>query len=241
MLAEQALRIAIGAAPDEPLAVAEDVLSSAVPEVSHASAQVLHEEAVGKRLELLSLERRAYSLEQAAEIESSRALPRLEAVGNLTYANPNQRIFPLEQEWNGTWDVGLQLIWSVNDLGSSSAQGRTFEAQGLQVRSDRRKLEQGLWLEIVGALGELERARATVDAAERGRKAADAALAARRALHQHGRATALELLEAETAGLRARSSVVDANVAWRIARVRLEHAVGRDVGEVSPGAASAGR
>lgn len=230
-LAEQNLRIAIDAAPGERLLVAEDVLSRPARLVNQAGteARTLFREALSKRLEVRSFERLAYSLEQAASVEHSRALPEVHVVGNLTYANPNSRVFPLAQEWNGSWDVGLQAVWRVNDVGGASARGRRLAAQASQARADRRRLEQGVWLEIVSALGELKRAHVSVDAARRGEVAAEAALVARRALQQYGRATALELLEAETAHLRSRSSLVEAHVALRVAGVRLDHAVGRDV------------
>ena len=51
----------------------------------------------------------------------------------------------------------------------------------------------------------------------------------RRSLFQNGRATSVELTDAETELTRARLSVVSARIDARIAEVRITHVVGRDV------------
>jgi len=56
-------------------------------------------------------------------------------------------------------------------------------------------------------------------------------------LFENGRATSLDLLEAESSLVEARVALVRTYVLVRSSRVRLEHAVGRDVKEIYPSTA----
>ena len=55
----------------------------------------------------------------------------------------------------------------------------------------------------------------------------------RRALFQNGRATSVELTDAETERSRAQLEAIATRIDQRIAAARLRHALGRDVGEVN--------
>jgi len=56
---------------------------------------------------------------------------------------------------------------------------------------------------------------------------------ARRDLFRNGKATLVEVNDAESELTRARLEVVNAHIDARIARVRLDHVVGRDAGAVT--------
>lgn len=231
-LAEERLRLSIHAAPGEALSVGEDVLAPFTAAEEAQPLDALYREALQKRLEIAAIERGKAALEDAEGIESSRAYPRVEAVGNVTYANPNQRIFPQEQEWNGTWDVGVQAVWSLNDLGTSGARATVVQTQLGELIQRRASFEESVRLEVLAALSALNQARAGVTTAEQGERAARAAFEARERLQAQGLGTALELIQAETARIRARFSVINAHIGLRVARVQLDHAVGRDIAEL---------
>ncbi len=229
---EQRLRTGMHAEPDEVLFVGEDVMQPFGRSDESASLNQMYAEAVRQRLEIRSLDRTQYSFSQASEVKDTDRYPRVEAFGNLTYANPNQRIFPMEEEWNGTWDVGVQAVWTINDLWIADAERQKLDNQRAQLIAQRRSLEDALRLEILTAHGALREAKIAVQTAEQGHQAAEAALAARELLHSGGRATSFELIQAETARLQARLNLVEAHIALRVARVQLDHALGRDVAEL---------
>ena len=68
--------------------------------------------------------------------------------------------------------------------------------------------------------------------AEQGERAAVAAYDARARLEEQGLATALELMQAQTAQVQARLNLINAHIGLRVARVQLDHALGRDVKQV---------
>jgi outer membrane protein TolC len=227
-VAEERLRTAIHTRPGEPLGIGEDVLAPFPAQEESSGLEQLYLEALSARLELKALDKNHAALDDSRYIESTEGLPKLEAFGNLTHANPNQRVFPPEQEWNTTWDIGLQLTWSVNDLGLSRAQASTLGAQITQLEQRRRAVEEALRVEVVTAFGALTQARQNISTAEQGERAAAAAYEARVRLQEQGMGTALELIQAETARVQAHLNSVNAHIALRVARTQLDHAVGRD-------------
>jgi outer membrane protein TolC len=88
---------------------------------------------------------------------------------------------------------------------------------------------ENLRLEVASAYRALAQARVNIVTAEQGERAAVAALEARARLEEQGLATALELMQAQTAQVQARLNLIDAHISLRVARVQLDHAIGRDV------------
>lgn len=227
-VAEERLRIGMHARPEEQLTVGEDVLADFGAKDEAKGIEDLYSEAVEQRLEIRALAKSHAALEDTRYVEATKAWPKIDAVGNVTYANPNQRIFPQTQEWNTTWDVGLQLTWAINDFGVARATADTVDAQVVQLEQRRRSVEEGLRVEVVSAHGALNQARQNVVTAEQGERAAAAAYEARARLQEQGMGTTLELLQAETSRIRARLNLIYAHIALRVARTQLDHAVGRD-------------
>ncbi len=81
--------------------------------------------------------------------------------------------------------------------------------------------------ELTDALQALKDADAAIPTTTRGLEAAEESYRVRTLLFQNSRATNVELTDAETDVLRARLDAVHARIDQRIARVRLEYAMGR--------------
>lgn len=196
------------------------------------SVEELQREAMERRLEIRALDHTAYSFRRKAAVERSQGYPRLEGFGNVTYANPNPRVIPQQERWDATWDVGVRLTWTINDLGTSIHDAKSSEAEAREIEAQKRGVEYAVRTEVLAAHTSLEEARLATDSARRGLQAAEAAYQDRLLLFQNGRATTLDLLEAESALLTARLDLLDSYIGLRQARVRLNHAVGRDIDDV---------
>jgi outer membrane protein TolC len=138
-------------------------------------------------------------------------------------------VFPSINRFAATWDVGVQLTWSPNDIGASGASSRTFEARASSLVAQRAALEDGIRVEVMQAVNAVGEARAALVSTAQGLVAAEESYRVRRSLFQNGRATSVELTDAETDLTRARLEAINARVDLRIALVRREHATGRDV------------
>lgn len=212
------------------LTIGEDVRSDVPVTAGDESLEPLVQEAYGTRLELRALDAQASSLRSGASAARAGMFPRVDALGDVTYANPNPRIFPQRDVWTATWSVGVSLTWSPNDLLAGRAAGRAGDARASGVESQREALRDGVRAEVVGAWQAAREARAAVASTAQSLAAAEEGYRVRRALFREGRATTAERIDSETDLTRARLEAINARIDQRVARVRLEHAVGRDVG-----------
>jgi outer membrane protein TolC len=190
--------------------------------------ELLWDEATSRRLELAALSEGAAASRDQAKVALATGLPRLDAVGNAMYANPNPRVFPQSDSFRGAWDANLQLSWTPTDLPGARAAKRAALARASQLDDQRAALVDGIKLEVSQAAQALAEARLSIDTARRGLRAAQESCRVRRVLFQNGRATSVELTDAETELTRARMDLLGAQIDVRVAQARLVHALGRD-------------
>ena len=204
------------------------------PKVQGAeSLTALFAEAGAMRLELKAMEQTSDALREQAKVARAGYYPKLDAFGDVIYANPNQRIFPQRDAFVATWDVGVQLTYSPNDIALAGASNRTLSARSASVAAQRQALEDGIRVEVTQTRNALREAQAAVESTAQGLAAAEESYRVRRSLFRNGRATAVELTDAETDLTRSRLEAINARVDVKIALVRLEHALGRDVARVA--------
>ena len=207
----------------------EDLSAPVATERPEARAtDLLWSEAASQRIELAALDEGATASREQAKVALSAGLPRLDAVGNAVYANPNPRIFPQSDSYRGTWDATLQLSWAPTDLPAARAARRATLARAAQLDDQRAALLDGIKLEVTQAAQALAEARLAIETARRGQHAAEESCRIRRVLFQNGRATSVELTDAETELTRARMDLLGAQIDVRVAHARLIHALGRD-------------
>jgi outer membrane protein len=229
IVSEEQLRTATHDESQRAYEIGEDLMSALPEEGKFNSLQQLYREALQKRLELRALDRAERSLVEQRRATRASYYPRLDAFGNAYYANPHQRYFPQREEWNATWDVGVQLSWTPNDAGAASAAGAGLEARRARVVAQKSAFRDALLNEVTQAYQSLREAEASLTTSQRGLTAAEEAYRVRKELFSYGRATTVELIDAETDVLRAGLELINARIEQRISRARLEHALGRDI------------
>lgn len=202
-------------------------LPAEIPEATAPVEQIISG-AVTKRYEMLAMNETVRALQRGASATRGGALPRVDAIGDVTYANPNQRYFPPQQAWHATWSVGVQASWTVGDTFQSSSAARELDANAKAMEAKRIALRAGIAQEVLSAYLDLNRARA---AYEKQRAALDAAEEAYRVtadLFRAGRATGTDLIEAESGLLDAKLGDVNARIDLTIASIELRHATAQD-------------
>ena len=214
--------------PAQNFTIGEDPLAPFVQAAETKNLDQLYQEAVRQRLELRALASTAYALDRGVEVTEANQWPRIEATGNVMLANPNQRIIPLEPVFRATWDLGIRVVWTPNDLKTAGARAEALKTDKRKAELQKQGLKEALRTEILSAYRSLSDATLGVETAHAGMAAAKAAYESRAHLFQFGRATNLELVDAQTALLRAKLDLLNSHISQRIARVQLDHAVGRD-------------
>lgn len=177
-------------------------------------------------------ERRALSnrIQGARELELAAAaarLPSMAVTGGYDYARPNPRIFPRVDEWWPSWDLSVNVNWSVWD-------GGRVKAQLAEAVANRRVIEERL-LEFDTTVSadvrqrrlDLESALAAISAVEDGVRSATEARRVVGERFSAGVATNTEVLDAQLAMLQAELDRTRAIASARLASARLDRALGR--------------
>jgi outer membrane protein TolC len=225
---ELQLRLAIGAGDDEPLAIGEDVRVAPAGEELPANPQLVAE-ARGRRLEGKALAAASHAIERALAGSKVGALPRVDVFGQASYDNPNQRIFPQDDSFKLTWAAGVQVSWSLNDYLAVDPQVNQARARIRALAADQAQFELGVQAQVESARSSFELAARTLAATGEGLAAAEEGYRVRQELFANERATATEVVDAQTALIQARFAAIDALIDRRIAWTRLRHAAGLDL------------
>lgn len=226
LVSEDRLRTAMHDGSAKRYAIGEDLLGP-LPARPSGDLATLLSEANANRPELRALSITSRALAEQKKATRGAGYPRLDAFGNAYYQNPNSRYVPQSEEWKASWDLGLQLSWTPNDTATTSAAAAALEAKRAEVHAQQAGLRDALRSEVFGAYRGLREAEIGIRTAERGLAAAEEAYRVRAEQYRYGRATSVELTDAESALIRARLDLVNARVDFHVARVKLLHAVGR--------------
>jgi outer membrane protein TolC len=225
-LTEEQVRTAMHDEQRRGYRIGEDVRQPA-PSKNASRLEDLWAEAQRFRPELRALDAQRGALEWNTAADKAAYGPRLDLVGGASYANPNSRIFPQEAEFRGSWEAGARLTWVISDVPATAATVRGGEAGARALAQERAALGDRIRLEVMSAFQDRATARVAEGTTLRRLASAEESYRTRRLLFQNGRATTVELLDAETDLTRARLEAVDARIDGRVAEVRLAYAVGR--------------
>ena len=223
---EEQLRTLMHLEPDAEVHIGVDVMAPP-PEKPRYELPELQRMALESRLDRKGLIKTRASLDEVVSLTRASQYPRLSAFADLLYANPNPRVFPQDTKWDFTWDLGVRLTWTVNDTFTTLGAAAEAEERVTAVDEQLRALEDGIRTGVSAAYYDLLMAYSAAEAAEPREQAAVASADARRRLFLGGKATATDMVDAETELTQARLQRVDAHVDVLVAEARLEHAVGR--------------
>lgn len=227
VLAERQVRVAMHASDDEKLEPGESIDGALPPPPPNPRALI--SEAHSKRPEIKSIDKNAAAMRKLADIQRAGRYPVLAGFGDVTYANPNQRRFPQRNEWFPTWAVGAQITWSPNDVVAAGPQASEAESRAAALEAQKATIRDGIDLEVTQAHQAVLEADTAMATTTRQLESAEEGYRVARELFNAGRGTATTLIDAETALTAARFEHLQARVDARMARIRLDHALGRDV------------
>ncbi len=185
-------------------------------------------EACDKRVEVQLVDAQARAADAQANVNRASALPHLDAFGDVLTQDPNQRYFPQRDRFDTTWDAGIALSWTPNDTASGILGAQSAQAKADGLRDQENALRDQVRFEVLQAIEETRESDSSVAASSQGLDSAEAGYRVRSDLYGNGRATSVELTDAETNLTQARLNLATARVGQRVAREHLQHALGRD-------------
>jgi outer membrane protein TolC len=225
-LREEQLRLLIDAG-NEPLVIGEDIRTD-IPAPTVGKLDDMLTTAKRQRLEFKTYDFGIAAKEKQRDAEKASYYPRLSAFATVDYADPNQRIFPQTDAFRFTWQAGVQVSWTLNDALVTGANVHRIDAEARELRADRETLERGTRVAILAAGQAVQLAQRALATSQKGLAAAEESYRVRQALLAAQRATAVELVDAETELTRARITALNARIDLRVAIAQLTHALGND-------------
>ncbi len=220
------LQIMMGDNAPKTFEVGENIL--VVPAAAPLDEETAVNEALSKRLELQALAASMQALTAQGKFTNAANYPRLDAQGRANYANPNDRFFPGDGKFHLTWDVSVFLSWTPTDILGTDAASAELRSQAQVLSAQRQEMTEAVRLEVSNALVGVENARFAVGAVHEQLAASEEGYRTRGELYRAGRATSVELIDAETELTRTRLDLVNAHADLHIAQTQLDHALGRD-------------
>jgi outer membrane protein len=226
-LTETQLRVAMHLPEGDSLLPGEDLEASVPP--FQGNLRQMTVEALSARPEVKSADANASAAHEQAAAARAGRWPVLSAFGDGIFGNPNPRVIPPEQKWFGTWDFGAQLTWSPNDVLVANGSVNDFESRVANIEANKGNTRDGIAVEVQQDWQGVREADFAIDSSTRQLASAEEAYRVQRELFNNGRGTSATLTDAETDLTRARLTLLNARADARIARIRLDHALGRDI------------
>ncbi|MEM1414473.1 MAG: TolC family protein [Myxococcota bacterium] len=203
-------------------------LTLALPPVVDAAslpaAEALLPGALAQRPELRVLRATEAAQEETRQSTRSGQLPDLSVYGDIVSANPNQRIFPPSQRFTTTWEIGVTLAWSPNDLLTSGTAVDQASAQLAATQASLRQAEEAVALELRVARARLLATEREIARRQAALGAAEASQRLRVAELEAGATTAAEVLRASVAVDEARIALRRAEIDARALAAELDFA-----------------
>ena len=202
-------------------------LEAPVPSVQGNLRQMTIE-ALASRPEVKSADANAAAAQETASAAKASRWPTLSAFGDGILGDPNPRYIPPTNVFNTTWDLGAQITWSPNDLLTANGNIRDLESRVAAIVANKNVTRDNIEVEVTQMLQAVHEADFSIESSTRELASAQEAYRVQRELFNNGRGTSTTLADAESDLTRARLDLLNARVNARTARIRLEHALGRD-------------
>jgi outer membrane protein TolC len=222
-VAKADLRRAIGEDRGRDVEAAEVPGDPALPGPQSSSLETAH----AQRPERRAIASRIEASREREAAASALARPQISLAGGYDQARPNPRIFPRVDEWNGSWDVSVNVSWSLWDGGRHRAEEAEAVASTRALAARSADFDRQLAFEIEQRRLDVDSAIAAIGAADVGIRAAQEAQRVVGERFTAGVATNTDVLDAQTDLLQAELDRTRAVAAARLAMARLDRAMGR--------------
>jgi outer membrane protein TolC len=227
-LAEAALARLIGALPGESLEPTTPV-SVSTPRADAAAmrdATTVAAEVTQGRSERQAITFRVQALREAAQALSANTRPQISLVAAIEPSKPNARFVPRVNEWNTSWDLGVNVTWTLWDNGRSRADRAVMQSQADALAARLADVDSAVALEIRQRQLDMSSTRAALSAVA---EAVDAATEARRVVGERfaaGVIVGADVLDSDVALLEAELERTRLEASLRVSEARLVRALG---------------
>lgn len=191
-----------------------------------AEAEAAVGQALRERPEMKAVADQIEAAKAGLRASRSGYYPQVFLVGNWVYANPNERVQPVQTRFRDTWDVSLALTYDLWNNRRTAFQVRQASARLDQALAGQAQLRDGIVLEVRKSQYDLQQARQKIGLAEEAVRQAAENHRITRERFKAGLTTNSELLDAEVFLLQTKVSRTEALIEFELARARLTKSLG---------------
>ncbi len=184
-------------------------------------------DALERRPEILGMNARVRAGEAGLSSARGGWWPQIYLVGNYSYLRPNQRYFPVQDEFKGTWDVSLSVSFDIWNWWQTGYQASQAQAQLAQAREGLSLTRDGVMLEVTQSYLAIQKARERKTASEQEVAQAEESYRVMSSKYKQGLTANSDLLDAEVALLQARLNLTQSLVDYELALAQLARATGQ--------------
>jgi outer membrane protein len=214
----------VGLLPETPFELADRIDTPAVPSQQVAA---LVEAAKANRAERKALEIRLGGAGERKTAADAGRSPLIATAGGYDFARPNPKIFPRADAWKTSWDIGVNLSWSLFDGGRVRAEAAEAAASQRAAEERLKDFDVTIDAEVRQRAVELASAEAAIAPAEIGIRSAEEARRVIAERFSAGVATNTDVIDAQVALLQAELDRTRALANVHLAAARLDRAVGQ--------------
>ena len=207
----------------------EENPSDVLPVPSDRSADELVTRALDARPDLASARFRTDMARSGVSMAQAGWYPSIALAAAYEYSNPNQRIIPPKDRFDGSWQIGLTFQWTVWDWMTTSSQTAQAEAVQRQAEAGYQLMLDGTKLEVAQVWRTVEDSREKLLSAKYALEAAEESFRVMEQQYEQGLAKAVDVTDARVELVRARLGLSQAAAETAIAKAELRHAVGESL------------
>ena len=194
--------------------------------IEFKSISVLLEIAYKNRADLRAMNYKVEASNEVIDLAKSDWYPQIYVSGNYYYSNPNPRILPAVDEFNGTWDVSLSLSFNLWNWGATGDRKTQAEMQFKQAQDYYSTLKDAVKLDVTSSYLNFKKSGQKIIVAKNSVKEAEENYRVTKDKFNNGLISNSELLDAEVALLQAKTNNINAVVDNKIAAANLNKAIG---------------
>lgn len=201
-------------------------LSQQVTGIPTETEGELLERAYQNRPDLLALRKYVEVTKHQLKSAKGGGAPDVLARGSVQYSNPNLRVVPQQERFEGTWEVGAVIRWTPNETVAASGRARELQADLERAHADVQLIQDAIRVEVAEGYHGVLAAQSAIASARSGLEAAREGYRVKREQLRAGVINTTDLLQAQTELIRAQVDLVDSSIGIRVAKAQLRRAIG---------------
>ncbi|MCB0729697.1 MAG: TolC family protein, partial [Ignavibacteriae bacterium] len=184
-------------------------------------------EAKNNRLELESISKKVLAGKEQVSASNSGWYPSVFLFSDFYYSRPNQRYFPIKDQFDDSWDVGVTLSWDIWNWDYNSSQTQQAENNLVQLETAKSQLEDGIEIEVYNSYLNLQSAIKKVNLTKLTLEQAEENYRITNDKYLVQLASSTDLLDAESSLYSAKVDVLNSLVDYELAKIKLDKSVGK--------------